>query len=63
MNTSRPPSGSMVLWRLKDKPFWHFGYCTYISGPNLIRLGLWNGDTMNGPIVSAFDIEWKEYRR
>lgn len=60
--SSRPPSGSMVYWRKKGGFNWLFGYCTYVSGPNLIRLGRWNGDTVGGYIVSASEIEWKDYR-
>ncbi len=57
----RPPSGSMVLWRYRGKPKWYFGYVTYISGPDLIRLGPYNGCTDMGPIVSIDDIEWREH--
>lgn len=55
----RPPSGSMVYWRLKsERGAYRFGYVTYVSGPGLVRMGLWNGDDTNGPVVDAFDIEW-----
>lgn len=51
----------MVYWRFKgDKPY-RFGYCTYVSGPNLIRMGRYNGDTVGGTVVSAYDIEWTNY--
>ena len=57
---SRPPSGSMVWWRfIGEKPY-RFGYCTYVSGHNLIRMGRWAGDTVGGPVVDANDIEWRE---
>lgn len=62
MASSRPPSGSMVHWRVKGEVEYRFGYCTYVSGPNLIRLGTYNGDTTGGKVVSAFDIEWTPYR-
>lgn len=61
MASNRPPSGSMVYWRPNNSIQWKFGYCTYVHGANLIRLGTYNGDTMGGSIVSAFDIEWKHY--
>lgn len=60
----RPPPGTMVHWRFKSVvpgPY-RFGYCTYVSGPNLIRLGSYAGDTTGGEVVDAFDIEWKEHR-
>lgn len=59
---SRPPSGTMVWWRGKGRLEWRFGYCTYVSGYDLIRMGRWNGDTFGGSVVSASEIEWKEYR-
>lgn len=59
---NRPPSGSMVWWRPKGSIEYRFGYCTYVSGPTLIRLGRWSGDSAGGSVVDAFDIEWKEYR-
>lgn len=58
---NRPPSGSMCWWRVKGAAEWRFGYCTYVSGPNMIRLGRWNGDTSGGSVVSIGDIEWKKY--
>ncbi len=60
----RPPSGSMVWWRFKKNvpSSWTFGYVTYESGHDLVRMGRWNGDTMGGSVVSAYEIEWKEYR-
>ena len=42
---NRPPPGSMVWWRPKGSIEYRFGYCTYISGPTMIRLGRWNGDS------------------
>jgi hypothetical protein len=62
MSTTRPPSGSMVWWRQKGKLNWLFGYCTYVSSHDLIRLGRWNGDTIGGYVVSISDIEWRPYR-
>jgi hypothetical protein len=61
---SRPPSGSMVYWRLKSKApcEYRFGYVTYVSGPSLIRMGRWNGDNTGGYVVDAFEIEWKKYQ-
>jgi hypothetical protein len=61
---SRPPSGTMVYWRFTAKApcSWIFGYVTYQYG-DLIRMGRWNGDDMGGQVVSAAEIEWKEYER
>jgi hypothetical protein len=42
---------------------WRFGYCTWLSDPDLVRMGNWNGDTMGGSIVSASEIETREYNR
>lgn len=54
----------MVYWRFAGPPSaWRFGYCTYESGHDLVRMGAYNGDTMGGSVVSAAEIEWKEYRR
>lgn len=63
--SNRPPPGSMVHWRFKTQApgAWRFGYCTYVSGPDLVRMGCWNGDNVGGPVVSAFEIEWREYRQ
>jgi hypothetical protein len=59
---NRPPSGSMVWWRFKDRGGeYRFGYCTYVDGPNMIRLGRWNGDSSGGSVVSAYDIEWRPH--
>lgn len=61
---SRPPSGSMVYWRFLGPPSaYRFGYCTYVSGHNIIRMGRWNGDTIGGSVVDANEIEWREYER
>lgn len=63
---SRPPSGSMVWYRPANSPTgtqYRFGYCTYLNDPDLIRMGAYNGDTMGGRVVSAFETEWKEYHR
>lgn len=59
---NRPPSGHMVWWRAKGAVEWRFGYVTYVSGHDMIRMGRWNGDTTGGAVVSSADIEWKEYR-
>lgn len=52
----------MVWWRPKGSMEYRFGYCTYVSGPTLIRLGRYNGDSHGGSVVDAFDIEWKPYK-
>lgn len=52
----------MVHWRFtKNGGAYHFGYVTYESGPNLIRMDRWNGDSVGGQVVSAYDIEWEPY--
>lgn len=59
---NRPPSGSMVHWRLdKGQPF-RFGYVTYAGGCDLVRMGRWNGDSTGGVIVKSSEIEWEHYR-
>jgi hypothetical protein len=53
----------MVYWRFKSAGgAWTFGYATYASGCDLLRMGRWNGDTSGGTVVSAFDIEWRPYQ-
>lgn len=53
----------MVYWRFKrDVPGpWYFGFRTQLTG-NLVRMGLWNGDTHGGPIVDSTEIEIRPYR-
>lgn len=58
----RPSPGTMYWWRGKGQLRWRFGYCTYLNDTDLIRMGLYNGDTTGGCVVSAHEIEWKEYR-
>jgi hypothetical protein len=59
---NRPPPGTMVWWRFKDKGGeYRFGYCTYVSGYNLVRMGPYNGASYHGPVVDINEIEWKEY--
>ncbi len=43
----------MVHWRFKSAAPgpWHFGYVTYASGYNMLRMGRWNGDSMGGVVV------------
>lgn len=63
MATNRPPPGTMVYWRFKDRapcPF-VFGYCTYVSGSNMVRMGCWNGDTTLGPVVDVNEIDWRKH--
>lgn len=50
----------MCYWRFKGEKAYRFGYCTSLSG-DLYRMGLYNGDTNHGPIVSCFDVETKPY--
>lgn len=58
---NRPPSGTMVWWRQLNTLEWRFGYCTYVSGPDLVRMGVHNQDTIGGAVVSMKDIEWRPY--
>lgn len=57
---SRPGYGEMCYWRQKGALEWRFGYVSRV-GQDLIRMGWWNGDETNGPVVDPFDIEWKKY--
>lgn len=62
---NRPPPGSMVWWRPlgpMESVEWKFGYCTYVQGHDMVRMGRWNGDNSSGPVVSCNDIEWKPYK-
>lgn len=55
----------MVWWRFKrNTPCeWRFGWMTHLDGSSgLIRMGLWHGDTILGPVVSRDEIEMKDYR-
>ena len=45
-------------WRFKGEKPYRYGYATPIKN-GLYRMGLWNGDIMNGPIVDPIDIEIK----
>lgn len=61
----KPPSGEMVWWRFKSglgSGLWAFGYVTYTSNEDLVRMGSHNGDNMGGRVVSHAEIEWKPYR-
>lgn len=58
---NRPSPGSMVYWRPRGTVSWLFGYCTYESGYNMIRMGRWNGDITGGQVVDIADIEWLPY--
>lgn len=57
----RPPNGTMIYWRQKGTLTWRFGYTSYVSNGNLVRMGTYNGDDMGGYIVDPSDIEWKPY--
>lgn len=59
---NRPPPGTMVWWRFTATGGeYRFGYCTYVSGQNLVRMGFYNGDSTRGPVVDINEIEWKAY--
>lgn len=53
----------MLYWRFKtDKPSpWRLGYRTSLSG-GLVRMGLYHGDTVHGPIVDPIEIETRAYK-
>lgn len=57
----RPPPGTMVYWRFKGDKQYRFGYCSYLNSASLVRMGPWNGNTYDGPIVDCTEIEWKPY--
>jgi len=48
-------------WRFRGDKAFRYGYCTHVTG-TLYRMGLWNGDTTNGPIVDRCDIERRDAR-
>ncbi len=50
----------MVYWRFHAEApcAWRFGYVTHVKGCELIRMGIGNGDTTGGPVVSASEIEF-----
>lgn len=58
----RPPSGSMVYWRVKGRPgdAWRFGYVTH-EGADKLRMGRFNGDDTGGSAVTASEVEWTKY--
>lgn len=67
----KPNPGQMYYWRIRPlcrtadsirNNEWRFGYCTWLNDPDLIRMGRWNGDTMGGSILSAKEIEYRDYR-
>jgi len=49
------PTGP-CYWRFKGEKAYRYGYATRVSG-GLYRMGCWNGDDTNGPIVDPDDIE------
>lgn len=60
----RPPPGTMVYWRFINAgapSAWRFGYCTYHSGHDLVRMGDYNGDDRGGSVVNAAEIEWRPH--
>jgi hypothetical protein len=59
----RPQPGTMVYWRYRATGGgYHFGYVTYVTYVGqLCRMGRWNGDTMGGPLVDPFEIEWRPH--
>lgn len=57
----KPYNGKMVYWKDKSNTNWRFGYVTWTTNYNLIRLGRWNGDDMGGALRDINDIEWRDY--
>jgi hypothetical protein len=59
-------SGSMIHWRFKPELGrsleWRFGWVAERMGSGLVKLGRYNGDTMNGVVVSEAEVEWKPYK-
>ena len=53
----------MLYWRFKTgyPGAWRFGYQTSIGG-GLVRMGLWNGDIVSGPVVDPSEIETRPYQ-
>jgi hypothetical protein len=54
----------MVYWRFINAgapSAWRFGYCTYHSGHDLVRMGDYNGDDRGGSVVNAAEIEWRPH--
>lgn len=50
----------MCYWRFKGQKEYRFGYASPVGG-GLYRMGLWNGDTSNGPIVDPHEVETRSY--
>jgi hypothetical protein len=56
--------GESVYWRFKRNvpgP-WHYGWVSE-AGAGLWRMGCWNGDTVHGPVVDPWEIEYRAYPR
>lgn len=53
----------MLYWRFKSATPgpWTVGYRTHLRGSRLVRMGLWNGDTVRGVIVDPAEIETRPY--
>ena len=45
-----------VYWRFKGEKTWKYGWPTRIQN-GLVRMGLFNGDSCKGPVVSEDEIE------
>ena len=50
-------SGS-CYWRFRGGKEYRYGYITHVKGV-LYRMGLYNGDSVHGPIVDLVDVEIK----
>ena len=49
-----------VYWRFKGDRVWKYGFPTQ-AGPGLVRMGIWHGDTMRGPVVDPDEIETRPH--
>ena len=48
--------GQSCYWRFKGEKAYRYGWPSQVER-GLVRMGLWNGDTIRGPIVDPADIE------
>ena len=51
--------GENCYWRFKGEKDYRYGWPSQVKH-GLIRMGLHNGDTSNGPIVDPKDVEVKQ---
>jgi hypothetical protein len=46
----------ICYWRFKGEKAYRFGFCSHVQG-RLYRMGYYNGDYNNGPIIDPSDVE------